>query len=354
MRKSTLGILAASLTLAMAVASALVFPASVSAKTQETILVRPNQEVKVTKPGLPGVGYAYGRETDVGGYKPENCGDGSNGEAICDYFPVRFDISDAQLRNNVYLVLFVLDWAGDNVSVPFVATAANPQLKMAIWEDPIVEDEEPTPPCDDPQLADGVPDPAGLTCPAAPDEKPGGDEPLFETGIGDVKPLRFGMLVDAKHTKLSAVIANYAGANDAYTLSVQLVQIEGSPDLSVDESITDLSAIDQSVDRPGAPSGSFDGFNAGAASSGLTPSLGLADLGTDSTLDSLGIQGDAALGFDDDTARLLASRNIRQIRPPGDEAGWALILWLVILPVAVAGGAVAWALRRRANLLTSI
>jgi hypothetical protein len=353
MRRSTFGILAAGLALLTATAGALVFPASVQAKTQETIVVHPNQEVKVTKPGLPGVAYAYGRSADVGGYDPDHCGDCGTGEAFCEYFPIRLDLSDAQLRNNVYLVLFVLDWPGENVSVPAVITAANPQLKLAIWEDPIVPDEEPAPPCDDPQLADGVPDPAGLTCPAAPDEKPGGDEPLFETGLGDPKPLRFGMLVDAKHTKLSAVIANYAGNNDKYTLSVELVQIEGTPDLSVDESITDLSAIDQSVDRPGSPS-SFSGFDPGAASGGLAPSLGLADLGADSTLDSLGIQGDAALGFDDDTARLLASRNIRDIRPPGDEAGWALILWLVVVPVAIAGGAVAWALRRRATLLSDI
>jgi hypothetical protein len=349
-----IGVLAGALTLLTAVVAALAFPASVSAKTQPAIAVKPNQVVTVTEPGLPGVGYAYGRAKDVGDYHPDYCGDGGTGEAVCDYFPVRADVTPEQQRQSIYLLLFTLDWPGDNVSVPAVITAANPQLTLTIWEDPIVADEEPTPPCDDPQLTDGVPDPVGATCPAPEEEKPGGDEPLFQTSIGDPKPLRWGTLL-GKRTTYSAIVTNYAGVNDEYTLTVELVEVEGSPDLSIDEQITDLSALDQSVDRPAPSTPTFDGFGSpGAGSGDVLAGLGLADLEADTTLDRLGIAGDDALGFDEDTARLLASRNVRDIRPPGDEKTWALLLWLVFVPLAAAGGALFWGLRRRASLLSSI
>lgn len=348
MRKSTFAVLAASLALLTAVTAALVVPAS--AATQDTIVISPGQTISLTKPGLPGVGYAYGRAKDVGDYRPENCGDGGTGETICDYFPVRVNLTDAQRRNNIYIILFHLDWPGENVSVPLVITAANPQLTLTVWEDPIVEDEEPAPPC--PELAPGVPDPTEATCPAPPDERPGGDEPLFQTSIGDPKPLRWGNLIE-KNLAFSAIVTNYAGVNDKYTLTVELVPVEGVPDLSaLDDAPVDASAIDASVDNSTPPSSGFTGFApAGSTASDGLPALGLAELGTDSQLDSLGLRGDDALGFDEDAQQLLANRNLRDIRPPGDEATWALILWLVIVPIVVAGGGAAWALRRRSNLL---
>lgn len=351
MRKSTFAVLAASLALLTAVAAALVMPAS--AATQDTIVISPGQTISLTKPGLPGVGYAYGRAKDVGDYRPENCGDGGTGEAVCDYFPVRVNLTEAQRRNNIYIILFHLDWPGENVSVPLVITAANPQLTLTVWEDPIVEDEEPVPPC--PDLVPGVPDPSGATCPAAPEERPGGDEPLFQTSIGDPKPLRWGNLIQ-KNLAFSAIVTNYAGVNDKYTLTVELVPVEGVPDLSaIDDAPVDASAIDASVDNPAPPSSGFTGFApAGSTASDGLPALGLAELGTDSQLDSLGLRGDDALGFDEDAQQLLANRNLRDIRPPGDEATWALILWLVIVPIVVAGGGAAWALRRRSNLLAGV
>lgn len=351
MNTPRVGVIAGALTLLTMVVAALAFPASVAAKTQPAIAVKPNQLITVTEPGLPGVGYAYGRAKDVGDYHPDYCGDGGTGEAICDYFPVRADVTPEQQRTSIYLLLFTLDWPGENFSVPAVITAANPQLTLTIWEDPIVEDEEPAPPC--PDLVDGVPDPVGATCPAA-EEKPGGDEPLFQTSIGDPKPLRWGTLL-GKNVKYSAIVTNYAGVNDEYTLTVELVEVEGTPDLSIDEAVTDLSALDQSVDRPAASTPTFDGFGSpGAGSGDVLAGLGLADLEADSALDRLGIAGDDALGFDEDTARLLASRNVRDIRPPGDEKTWALVLWLVVVPLMAAGFAVFLGLRRRASLLSSI
>lgn len=357
MRKSTLAVLAAGLSLLTVAAGALVLPSAVSAKTQETIVVGPNQRIDITKPGLPGVGYAYGRQGNVGRYRPENCRDGGTGEAVCDYFPLRADVTPEQQRRNIYLLLVNLDWPGENVSVPLVITAANPQLTLNIWEDPIVEDEEPTPPCpEDGELVEGtgIPDVAGANCPAA-EEKPGGDEPLFQTSIGDPKPLRWGYLLPADKNTFSVIVTNYAGSNDKYTLTVELVQVEGTPDLSIDGDLVDLSAVDQSVDPGGAPTSGFDGSSTPAgAAGGNFAALGLAELGADSQLDRLGLQGDDALGFDEDAAALLANRNLRNIRPPGDEAAWALILWLVVVPIAIAGAAVYWGLRRRSTLLANI
>lgn len=351
MGKSTFAALAGALALLTTASAALIVP--VSAATQPAIVVGPNQTVSVTKPGLPGVGYAYGRVKSFGDYHPDYCGDGGTGEQVCDYFPVRVNLTEAQRRNNVYIVLFHLDWPGENESVPLVITAANPQLTLTIWEDPIVPDEEPAEPC--PELAPGVPDETGATCPAPPDEKPGGDEPLFQTSIGDPKPLRWGNLIE-KNVKFSAIVTNYAGVNEQYTLTVELVQVEGVPDLSVDGDVPfDASAVEGPVVPPTGPASGFDGFAAaGAGASDGLPALGLAELGTDSQLDRLGLQGDAALGFDEDASRLLANRNVLDIRPPGDEATWALILWLVVLPLALAGGGTAWILRRRASLLAGI
>jgi hypothetical protein len=355
LRKSTFALLAAGLVLLTATVGALVFPAGLAAKTQPAILVKPNQVVNVTKPGLPGVGYAYGRAKDVGDYHPDYCGDGGTGEAVCDYHPIRVDATPDQLRRNIYLLLINLDWPGENVTVPATITAANPQLTLTVWEDPIVADEEEVPPCENPELSpgSGIPDPVGATCPAA-EEKPGGDEPLFQTSIGDVKPLRWGTLID-DFTTFSAIITNYAGVNDEYTLTLELIEVEGIPDLSEDEGVVDLSAIDQSVDRPSAPTSTFDGFaNPASPATDVFGALDLADVDPDSDLDRLGIQGDEALGFDEDTARLLANRNFRDIRPPGDEATWALVLWLLVVPLAIAAGAVAWGLRRRATLMANI
>jgi hypothetical protein len=353
MRKSTFGWLAAGLVLLTAVVGAFVVPAGVAAKTQDTIVLRPNQTVELTKPGLPPVGYAYGRAKDVGDYDPEHCGDGGTGEAICDYFPIRVDLTPQEKANNVYLLLINVDWPGENYSVPAVIVAALPQLTLNVWEDPIVPDEEPVPPCENPELAPGVPDVAGATCPAPDEEKPGGDEPLYASSIGDPKPLRWGTLI-SKFTTFSAIITNYAGANDEYTLTVELVEVEGVPDLSIDEEIQDLSAPGADG-APITPSSTFDGFSNPAADAVAAPSvLDLADLGADSQLDRLGIQGDDALGFDADAQEILARRNIRDIRPPGDEDTWALLLWLVAVPVGAAGFAVYWGLRRRASLFASI
>jgi hypothetical protein len=45
---------------------------------------------------------------------------------------------------------------------------------------------------------------------------------------------------------------------------------------------------------------------------------------------------------------------LRAAHLTGGDAGWALILWLMALPAATAGGAVDWALRRRTTLLSDI
>jgi hypothetical protein len=308
-------------------------PAGAEAKPRITL--KPNQTFEQTFPAPLPAGNAY----PFFGNGPPDCATG-DAAVYCDTFPLTLDVPPNDLNINFYSLSITLSWPTTNLIIPAVGNLAEDDLGLGLWDDPIVEDNDPPASCnpDDPLVNAALCD---VTGPAG--GAPGGDEAYIDTWVLVEEPIRFGMV--PKRTGYSITVTNYAASSATYTLKVSLISASGSlSDLSIE------GPKDLSVDQPAVFSTPAPLAPAPAAGAGLDLSaLGLADLGPDSDLSRLGLTGEDNLDLN--PADLIRRRGI-QFRQPGDENAFWLWFWFVGLPVAGAGGAAVWFIRRRAALLS--
>jgi hypothetical protein len=310
-----------------------------AANTQKEFHVGRNASVTRTyQAPTGGVGLGLAGQ-EVLGYHKADCEDGAEPTAsICDYIPVKLDVTDKDLASGRFALAFTLSWPTTNIVVPGFAAFAQDGLAMTIWDDPEVEDDDAPPDCGE---SEALIDLNWAVCqvlgPAGGD--PGGDESYVNAFMVE-QPIRFGMI--PKKLAYAVIVENDYGFVPEYTLNVSLVAPDNLVDLSV-ETPVDLSAA--------TPSGPVQqSFGVDTSTGEIPPTsldlagLGAADLSPDRDFSGL------------DLNQLDLSRNdivrnaARQgLRAPGKENAAFLWLWLVILPIAILGGAGAWLARRRTS-----
>ena len=327
------------------------------AVTRPVLKLKANETKEIEYPTPLGAGLA---PDTVLGALPEDCADDGLFADVCDYIPLRLVDEKGQpltdLTKAFYSLTFTLSWQATNYVIPGTGTVPDTQLKLGVWDDPVVDDEadEPTD-CDpdDPVVNfylcyggyqvehdNGLPE---VLAPVGGD--PGGDEAYTDSTFATEAPINFGLV--PKRTDYGIVVGNLYGPATAYKLKVSLVKSEIPTDLSIDELIKDLSS-----DLPPTPSADFSGAVPALDAGPTLGELGLADIGADSDLDSLGLSGDQSK-LEREVATDFARRAVaRDIRAPSHENGFALFLWLIALPVAIAAFGTAWFLRRRSALFT--
>ncbi|HZN15126.1 MAG TPA: hypothetical protein VFB78_12695 [Acidimicrobiales bacterium] len=285
------------------------------------------------------------------GIHPEDCEDGGTYAALCDTIHVKLGATPAQLTDRLtfHSFNFTMTWPGDNLILPTFGNVSLSSYAAVVWDDPVVEDDDGDTECDpeDPIVnyyECFVLGPSG-------GGQPGGDEPYFpDGGVGIpyfvTSPLNIGLV--PKRSTYAIVIFNYYGTPQPYHLKLGYTSITTSKliDLSQDD-VVDLSApTNETGGGPlgAVPSSSFglpgsEGFDLGSLSSPVA----------DADLDAASLDADID-GLNRSAADIIRGRNVRRLRPRGDEKPYLVMLWLVGLPV-VAGAATAWwFLRRRTSL----
>ena len=324
-----------------------------AASTQSVIHLKPNQTVTITNPGFPvgTVGPLWGILN--GPPQPADCADDGTLGPICDTFPIRLDdgngkpLSDKALQNRLFSVTYTLSWNTTNIDIPSSAPQPTNQYELAVWDDPVVKDDDPQP-CDPNgaivnfyicSTVDG----------GSSGGAPGGDEPYYDSlSLQAQEPELYGMV--PKRDNYAATVWNTFGVATPYTLKVSLIEASGNPeDLSVDKAVADLS----NDNGPTSPSASPDSALPSLAkptSPGFD--LGIAPGGADSDLDSLQSAGGPDLDLNGAAANIVRNAGARTIGAPTKASPFLMVLSLVLVPALIVGGLVAWFLRRRATFIS--
>ena len=320
------------------------------AATQKPLTIKPNQTVSVTNPGFLGVGAPY---SIFFGFSSADCKDDGNAFAFCDYIPIRLVDNNGKaltaddFKKRLFSVTYTLEWDTTNIEIPGQYPQPTSQYEMAVWDDPIVKDDDPVP-CDATgpivnfyicTFVDG----------GSSGGRPGGDEAYYDSlYLQGAEPELFGMVPN--RSDYAVTVASTFGAPPPYTLKVGLIEASGDlTDASVDK-IKDLSndtgIATPSADAPGTALPSIATPTSGGFDLGLTPT------GSDSDLDTLQSSGGPDLDLNaNDAAAIVRNAGNRVLRPPRNASPLLLVIWFAGVPVIVGGAVLVWFLRRRATLL---
>jgi hypothetical protein len=343
--------LAASLIAALLASGAVVLPATrVAAISSPKVMLKPGAKFERDYPGpLPG---SFGPDFTLG-LTPADCEDDGAFAQFCDAVHVHLDVPPANFTDRHFLYSFnvAISWAGENLIIPTFGNVSTTEYGMTIYDDPIVKDDDGATECDpeDPIINYYICFVAG----PAGGGKPGGEEPYYPVGgVGApyvaTSPLQTGLI--PKRNDFVILVFNYYGAPSPYTITLGLVEITSDTlkDLSI-EDFADLSS-DAGLAANTGGVGLTPSAGLGAAAGDLSGGFDLSPVGVTSDTDLTGQLDDKIPGLDRSAADIIKGRRIRALRPPGDEKPFLVVLWLVLLPIGLAGGAVWWFVRRRSSV----
>lgn len=291
--------------LALAATALTLLAPSASALAQQRITLSEGEIKEVSFGPIPGNNPAGDLHT------PEQC----NTSAYCDTVPVTVVRPASFDETQDYFVQFQLSWDS-----PMVPDALEPSgeralndLDMYIYNDPIV--------------------------PTAGEDQDGA---ISRGASGGEPEIAYLSLPNGNY---SVVIVNYVGANTGYTLKLTWVSESiGTPFESLAPGYTPPPST-QSGPPPVVTPPSTGTFDAPPLAA---PSLEVAPIEPDTSFDS---------GFDSSSSiDVLAAPPNVEFRPasvskPRPPSGLALVLWMLVLPLAGVALGGAWLSRRSANLL---
>jgi hypothetical protein len=338
---------------ALLAAGLMVTAPSAAADTKPVLALKPNQKITVNYETFVPAG-VFVPYSLLFAYQPADCQDDGQAFAWCDTVPIRLldndgkPLSAKRLDSGLFALSIKLDWETETLVVPAGGNEPLTQLSMAVWDDPIVADEDAPASCDP---NDAIYNFYLCTVLGPAGGNPGGDEDYYDSGFAfSDAPLNAGLI--PRRNAYAATIALNSGAGVPWHLTVSLVETDASDliDKSVDllddlsNTAADIAPVAAGVDLGGSSLPNLSGSGAGL-------DLGLAGVGADADLDSLSANADN-LDLTPAAEEIIRGRNVRDVKPPGKASPLLLIIWLVVLPLAVLGGAGAWFRNRRASLFS--